>query len=262
MYFGVELGTVFISIRHKNSNMNKVLIIRKGSYKDYLSNGIGGGFIIGLLFFLISLTHKPVLESLKIGLEYWFGIIFLFSGPGFFLEEYFKRKIKIKKLLSERYMFLHENNFTIHPDLYFEGIYKDFSIRVWPTTKWQDRKKNLEYDIIEAFYSFNPDFNDIENEKTMSRDFYIGHLYFKNHQVKFIPLDWENPDFKTNLNGLVDILKNEMLNPLSRIEWVEKFGNKLFEIADVKEKARTKQIIKIGKIDVKYIKPEKKENKS
>jgi hypothetical protein len=233
--------------------MNKVPIIRKGSYKDYLGNGIVGGFILGLLFFLIALIDKPIMESLKIGLKWWLGMFFLFGILLFILEEYFNRKIKIKKLLSERYSFLHDNNFTMHPDLYFEGIYREFTIRVWPTSKWQDRKKNLEYDIIESFYSFNPDFNDIGNEKTMSRDFNIGHLYFKNHHVEFIPLDWDNPDFKININGLTEILKDEMLNPLSGIEWEEKYHNKLFGTTN-NEKPWTKQIIKIGKLDVKWIK--------
>ena len=76
--------------------MNKIPIIRKGSYKDYLNNSIGGGFILGLLFFLISLPTNSVINSMWIGLSLWVGVIILFIGVGFTSEEYFKRKQKIK----------------------------------------------------------------------------------------------------------------------------------------------------------------------
>lgn len=86
--------------------MNKIPIIRKGSYKDYLNNSIGGGFILGLLFFLISLPTNSVINSMWIGLSLWVGVIILFIGVGFTSEEYFKRKQKIKKLYSDKYAFL------------------------------------------------------------------------------------------------------------------------------------------------------------
>lgn len=238
--------------------MNKIPIIRKGSYKDYLNNSIGGGFILGLLFFLISLPTNSVINSMWIGLSLWVGVIILFIGVGFTSEEYFKRKQKIKKLYSDKYAFLDKNAFVLHQDLYFEGIYKDYHFRVLPMTEWQERKKDIEYVIIEAFYTFDKGQIDSEKEKNLSGNYFLGQLHFANHCVGFVPKDWELPNFKENFDGLIGILKREKLMPFSRLEWEEIFGKKLKEEEIKEEKSRTKQILKIGKLDLKYVKPKNK----
>ena len=102
--------------------MNEIPVIRKGSIKDYWSNGFSGGLIFGILVFLISLIDNSARISLYFGLMTWIGIILIFIGIGFTSEEYFIRKKKIKNLTSGKYDFLDKNNFTLHPDLYFEGI--------------------------------------------------------------------------------------------------------------------------------------------
>jgi hypothetical protein len=38
--------------------MNEIPIIRKGSIKDYWSNGFGGGFVLGIFVFLLSLINN------------------------------------------------------------------------------------------------------------------------------------------------------------------------------------------------------------
>ena len=75
--------------------MNKVSIIRKGSIKPYWSNGCGGGLMIGILFFLLSLIYNSVLTSLYIGVGIWIGIIVIWIGLGFTSEEYYKRRKKL-----------------------------------------------------------------------------------------------------------------------------------------------------------------------
>ncbi|MDF1550262.1 MAG: hypothetical protein P1P88_20715 [Bacteroidales bacterium] len=238
--------------------MNDVPIIRKGSFKDYLSDGFGDGAITGIMFFLFSLVYNPLLTSIWIGIVVWIGIILLFIGIGFPTEEYYKRKKRIKKLNSDKYIFLHDNNFTMHPDLYLEGFYRDFWFRVLPMTKWEKYKKDFEYDIIQAFYNLNAEEERYEEER-MSGDYFLGKLIFENHCAGFIPKDWQQPDFKANFDGLISIFKREGLMPLLKSDWEERYGKKLIETSMNEEKSRTKQILKIGNLDIKYIKPAKKE---
>jgi hypothetical protein len=234
--------------------MNKVPIIRKGIYKDYLNPAIREGWIVGLLYFLISLISQPVMSALLTGLLVWTGLIILFMGIGFPITEYYVRKKQIEKLKSKKYSFLHEESFQLHSDLFFEGTYRGYFVRILPMRKWQRTKKDVEYDIIEAYYTFDPENNE-KKESRLTGKYYMGKLYFSNHCVAYIPDDWKNPDFKDNLDGLTGVLKREELKPFSKEEWENSFGKELKEQEKKEEKARTRQIIKIGKlIDIKYIK--------
>jgi len=211
--------------------MNEIPIIRKGSLKDYWSSGFRGGLLIGSLVFLISLINNSALNSLYSGLIAWIGIIVIWIGIGFTGEEYFKRRMKIKKLTSEKYAFLDKNNFTLHQDLFFEGIYNGYFFRVLPMTKWiekgRGRGKDIEYIAIESFYSFDSELNTNDREQRMSGDYFIGEIHFANHCAGFIPKDWENPDFKENFDGLINIFKRENLKSLMRDEWENTYGKKL-----------------------------------
>ena len=237
--------------------MNQIPIIRKGTFKDYRNSGCGGGILVGLLVFGLSLISNPFLTALMYGLLSWAGIIVLFIGAGFTSEEYFIRKKKIQKLYSGRYSFLDEQHFTLHPDLYFEGEYRGFWIRVIPVTKYRERGKPVEYDIIEAFYDFDSELPDTEREKRLSGNYYLGNIHFANHCAGFIPKDWQNPDFRENIDGLVSIFRRENLKPLSPEEWKDTWGRKLEEARNNEVKSRTKQILKYGKLDIRYTRPEK-----
>lgn len=239
--------------------MNEIPIIRKGSIKSYWSNGFGGGLILGIMFFLMSLTCNSVLKSLFIGLIVWIGIIVIFVGIGFTSEEYFKRKKKIKELYSSKYAFLDKCNFMLHEELYFEGIYNGYFFRVLPITEWfekgRGRGKYIRYHFIESFYSFESDTQESEREDRMSDEYFLGKIQFKNKCARFIPKDWESPDFEVNFDGLISIFKRENLKPLLQDDWEKTIGEKLKIKRDSEEQARTKQILKIGKLDIKYIKP-------
>ncbi len=234
-----------------------VPIIRKGTYKAYLRNGVFWGLIIGVLFFLLSLTDNSAVKSLWIGFWVWVCIIVLIMGVGFPSEEYIRRKKKIRKLTSPQYSFLRENGFVLHQDLYFEGVYHGYSIRVTPMRKWLKPNREVEYVFIEALYEFQDGENSREREMNLCGEYFVGRLMFAHHCAGFVPKDWEQPDFKENLDGLVNILKRENLAPISKDEWEGRFGKKLKEERMNEEKSRTKQILKIGPIDLKYIKPKK-----
>ena len=234
--------------------MSEIQTIRKGSLSEYLKIGIFGGIPVGLIFFGASLLEKnTIYDSLFKGLWVWIGIIVLF-GLGFIVMEYIIPKKQYKRLKSKKYSFLHENSFQIHSDLFFEGTYKGYYVRILPMSKFQNTKKDIEYDIIEAFYTFDSE-NPEEKEEYLTGNYFLGELHFSNHCVGYIPKDWKNPDFKNNLDGLINILNRGNLKPLSKDDWENSFGKKLEEESKQEELSRTKQIVKIGKIlDVKYIK--------
>jgi len=240
--------------------MNEIPIIKKGAIKDYWKNGFSGGLIIGILVFLLSLTNNSALTSLYFGLSTWFGIIALWIGIGFTSEEYFKRKKKIKNLVSDKYAFLNQQNFTLHEDLYFEGVYNGFFFRVLPMTKWIQRKRgrgnSIEYIVIESLYKSDSDSIDKEREAKMCGDYFLGKIHFGHHCARFVPKDWDNPDFKENFDGLISIFKRENLIPLMKEDWENTFGERLKKAKEDEENAKTKQILKIGKLDIKYKKPE------
>lgn len=237
--------------------MNEVPVIREGSYRDYLSNGVGGGLIVGILFFLISLIENSAITAMWIGLALWVFIILLFMGIGFPSEEYFKRKKRIKKLNSEKYEFLHGNQFTLHPDLFFEGEYRGYWFRVLPMTKWQPKKKEIEYDIIEAFYTFDDKGKTGEIEHRLSGNYHLGRVIFANHCAGYLPNDWDNPDFKSNFDDLINIFRRYGLEPFSKNDREKLYGKKLEEERTKDVQSRTKQLVKFGKLDIRYIKPEK-----
>jgi hypothetical protein len=234
--------------------MNEIPIIRKGSYKEYLKPALRGGFAIGVLFFLVAWISQPILYALLGGLGLWIALIIIFMGMAFPGHEYFERKKRIKKLKSEKYSFLHEESFQLHSDLFFEGTYKEYFIRVLPTSKWQNARKEIEYDIIEAYYTFDSD-NYEEKEKNLTGIYFLGELHFLNHCVGYIPKDWIIPNFKNNLDGLISILKRENLKSFSKEDWENSFGKELKEQQEKDKKTRTKQVVKIGKLlDIKYVK--------
>jgi hypothetical protein len=124
------------------------------------------------------------LNSLYFGLIAWGGIIVICIGIGFTSEEYYKRKKKIKKLTSDKYAFLGKQDFILHEDLYFEGIYNGFFFRVLPMTRWiekgRGRGKDIEYVAIESFYTFDSDSRDNEREAKMCGDYFLGDIHFGN----------------------------------------------------------------------------------
>jgi len=105
----------------------------------------------------------------------WAFVIVLWIGVGFTSEEYYKRKKQIKKLMSDQYAFLDLHGFTLHEDLYFEGIYEGFFFRVCPATEYIKKgyagKKAVEYVIIESFYRFASEPTDAEREAKMSGEY-------------------------------------------------------------------------------------------
>ena len=232
--------------------------IKKGKLKEYLKLGIYGGIIPGLIFFGVALLEKRTLsDSLSGGFVAWVVVILLFVA-GFFIEEYIKPKQLFKRVHSNKYSFLLENKFVISEDYTFEGQYKGFWFRVYPMTFFQNTKKNIDYDLIQAFYTIEGTVDTIKKEQDLCGDYFLGRLIFSDNNVIYLPKDWREINFKENFEELIIILNREKLYPLSIKKWEEEIGAKMEydKRKDIEE--RTKQIVKIGNfLDIKYIKPQK-----
>ena len=223
--------------------------------------GLWGGVFPGLIFFGASLLEKnAVSDSFLKGLTVWVGIILLF-GIGFLVEEYIKPKQQFKRVNASKYSFLHENQFVIVDDFSFNGQYKGFWFRVLTMTYFRNTKKDIIYDLIQAFYTMENVEDISKKEQVLSGNYFLGKLSFSNNCVTYLPKDWKQIDFKDNFDGLINILNREKLHPLSIKKWEEQYGKNIEEYRRKDIEARTMQILKIGKIlDIKYIKPEKKIN--
>ncbi|HNX79493.1 MAG TPA: hypothetical protein PKJ24_06405 [Prolixibacteraceae bacterium] len=64
-------------------------------------------------------------------------------------------------------------------------------------------------------------------------------------------------DSVRTIDGLVSILRRGNLKPLSPKDWLDIHGRRLEEARDLDVKSRTKQILKFGKLDIRYTRPEK-----
>lgn len=228
--------------------MNKVPIIRRNSYKDYLGTSILGGFLLGLIFGLIAFFNSHTMVSFYIGIAIWLFTIIIYMTIGFPREEYFKRKKRIAKLQSEKYTFLYDNKFQLHEDLYFVGVYDDYYFRIFPLTKWASNKNVIDYVAIEAYYSFKYDIKSSKDESKLDGYYFIGNLNFANSVISYVPNDCYDPDFKYNIEGLVSILKRQNLTPISKVDWDREIGECLIKEKEEELESQTIHLIKIGKL--------------
>ena len=87
------------------------------------------------------------------------------------------------------------------------------------------KSRNIPYDIVDAFYFPNNGEISSQKEEQMSNEYYFGNLFFKNCRVAVIPKDTkEKPDFHEILDGLVNVLQREDLNPISPKDWLIKMN--------------------------------------
>lgn len=247
--------------------MNEVPIIRKGEFKHYLTNGIFGGLVLGLILFLFALLDNSVEIALTYAFALFLGMVVLFAVLGFFGQEYFLRKRKIAKLCSAHYTFLDEQNFRLHPDLYFTGIYKDYAIRVVPVAKWIQKNKYrqevLEYDYIEIYFHYTKlgiAYSKIKG--LLMHACPVENIHLTPNFVGYVPKNLANPDFKLGMDSVIEVLENNNLEPfpLKDVkEWERIIGKQLSALAAEEEKQLSDRVLKIGKLDIAYTKAKRKE---
>ncbi len=234
-------------------NGQNIHIIRKGKFKEYFIPSAFGGFVLGIIFFLISLFQNSLTDSLKTGLAVWIGIIFLFTTIGFFSEEWYLRKRKLKKLNSEKYRKLFDLGLKINDDLEFVGKVNTFNVRFYLYEKYLKPNKYIDehyvdiYCIPKKIDKFRDVIDSIKNiygiENTAWGYGILSIVFSKNAESFNLPIELT-----------LNYLTKESIIPLSKSDWENTFEKKINNEKEIEEKARTKQIIKIGKFDLKYLK--------
>lgn len=129
-----------------------------------------------------------------------------------------EKKIKKKRreiIDAERSEILQGLGFVFVDNLYFEGVYRGFLIRVSPTTIRQKKNEVLPCSVIQAYYQ--PKLRDDVGKKIVEPiSYHLGNLLFYYTTVIFIPTNFIQPDFKENFEGIVNILIREGYKPISK----------------------------------------------
>lgn len=151
-------------------NNQKIRLLRKEKLLEYLFPGVVSGFVIGIIFFLFSLLQKSLTEAIKTGLIIWITVIFFNTIFGFFIDEWYLRKRKLKKLLeSEKYRKLINLGLKINDELEFVGNIEYFEVKFWLFEKYLKPNKYVDkhdvdiYCIPKSFTSFQDVIDKIKN---------------------------------------------------------------------------------------------------
>ena len=235
-------------------NEQNIHIIRKEKFMEYLIPGAFGGFVLGMIFFLISLFENSLTDSLKTGFVVWIGIIFLFTTVGFFSEEWYKRKRKLKKLLeSKKYRKLFDLGLKINDELEFVGNIKNYNVNFWLYEKYLKPNKYIDkhyieiYCIPKSFDNFQYVIDKIKNISGIENAAW-------GYGILSIIYEENTNDFIEPLDLAIKYLIEESIIPLSKPDWENSFKKEIAKKREIEEKAKTKQLIKIGKLDIKYVK--------
>jgi hypothetical protein len=233
--------------------MDTIEKIKSGAYKDYLGNAIFGGLIIGIIFFLLILTENNFLTALYRGFGTSFSIVTLLFTFGYFHQEWYLRRQRIKLLKSDNYSGLQKIGLTLNNDLDYTGYVDHYFSRFMTNKKWVMKSSIISHSI--DIYSNPTNFDQlrilIEKVKTMRNiknaawGYGIFSAYFTEDTQRFDEL----------VSEIIAILKEYNLQPIEMTAWENSFGNDLRKTIREKENQKTKQILKIGKLDIKYKKP-------
>jgi len=240
--------------------MTHIRTFKKGAYKDYVANGLVGGVIVGLLFFFIKLIENKVSEAFRAGFVPTFICIVILFTLGFFYEEWFKRKQTIKKLLSYKYTSLSQLGYVLNNDLSYVSSYKGYFSRFHYFQKWvQTSKYHGQYQDSHSFdiYCVPKDRENllriIESVKQANgvQNAAWGYGIFS---IWFVD---NFTDFMSVIGLTTDLLEQNNFTSVPIEQWGKSFENELKTDIKNKEEERTVQIIKWGKINIKYQRPTK-----
>lgn len=239
--------------------MYKVRLIRKEEIKSYLIPALFYGPILGLIIFIVTLVDNSIqisaIKAFSFGLAITFGIQIL----GFVVMEIIVRGNQIKKLQKDNFKILVQFGIQLHDDLVFRGKYQGFWIHIYPHEVNIKKRKQL-YFTINSYYNYPVDLVDNDSKWNYDQEncynYDIGAINFGGNAVTIVPINKNNPDFKSSIDFLIHKLNELKLTPLDFTIWEDKYIKPIREKQEEERQKRTKQIIKIGKlIDIKYEKP-------
>jgi prepilin signal peptidase PulO-like enzyme (type II secretory pathway) len=226
--------------------MNHIEKIKSGTLKDYLGPGIIGGFVVGLLFFIIVVVGNTWNEALAAGLVSWL-FVFLLHLFGFFNEEWWKRKKKIKTLQSHYLMSLLKSGYELNNDLFYEKEIDGFQ------TEFHLDKKNNHF--LKVYCNYQPETAE-QLQKALQNLAGVEKLGW-DYSIVIIQISDDIINY-TNFNqNIIEFLVKNSVDGFTKSEWQETVGNELEKQAEKIKKANTKTF-KIGKLKIDYTKnPEK-----
>lgn len=230
--------------------MNNIEKIKSGTYKDYLANALFGGFALGLIFFLINLIKNDFSTALIRGFGTSFSIVIVLFIFGFIHEEWFKRGQKIKLLTTEKFSGLKSIGLTLNNDLDFVGYHDNYFVRFITSEKWTKKKTEI-YNSVDIYC--NPTDLDqlrklIERIKNLpditnaAWGYGIFSIFFQK----------DTEQYEILLKTVTKLLKDHNVKPIEMKTWENSFGTELRTTLIEKENQQTKQLLKIGKLDIKY----------
>ena len=232
------------------SNIDK---IKAGTYKDYLGSAIFGGIVLGLFFSLLNLIENDFMTSIFRGFGTSFSIMIVLFIFGYFHEEWYLRRKRIKLLKTDNYSGIINIGLTLNNELDYVGFIDNYFVRFITFEKWTKKNTKINHSIdiycnptdIEKLKILIDKVKDIPDVRNAAWGYGILSTYF-------------NVDTQRHENfimTIINLLKDYHVKPIAMKTWENSYGKDLRNTNIENEKQQTKQLIKIGKLDIKYKKP-------
>jgi hypothetical protein len=228
--------------------------IKKGAYKDYVANGVFGGFALSIIFSLVSIPTDGLSQALKNGLITGFLISFFLMTFGFFHVEWYERKRKIKKLNSGFYNQLKIIGLFLDNDINYTGTIDNYDLSFNTFEKRINNKKLQDRNSIEIL-CFPSDFNSLGIciEKVRNIDGVQSAAWgYGRFSVYMVP---DFSDFNDLILKVINNLKVHSIRPITAQAEKQNLDMQLENDLEKHKKKRTIQILKFWKVDIKYEKP-------
>jgi len=232
----------------------KIQTIKSGAYKEYLGNALFWSIVLGLIFFLFNLIENDFVTSLVRGFTDSFLIVLILLTLGFFHKEWYLRKKKIKLLKSDKYSALNSIGLTLNNDLDYTGHINKYFVRFMTTEKRQTKKKSDIFNTVDIYtnpldYSRLAQF--INKIKSMAeiKDAAWG------YGILSIYFEKQAENFPEILLFIVMAFEEYGVEPIETKVWNSSFGFDLHKSLKDMDESQSKQILKIGKFDIRYKKP-------
>jgi hypothetical protein len=229
---GCYLTGVSCKLRIINLNiikMNKVSKINVRYISEYLKLNFGKEILILLPIILVLFPQHSIIAYLVLGI-FSFVILYIISVVIKFLYyEFVLRLIVVKYLSSDKYDPLYKLGFVLKDDLFFEGKYLNYHMRVVPFIKFRLLRISRVDNIITTYYQSDNLIIDKAKEEVLTGDYFNGLMAFDLQSVACVPKKSSFQSFEKCFDGIVYILNREGLQPLSLENWERDFGRFLRE---------------------------------
>ena len=222
---------------------------------DYVPNMIAAIICFTILFFIIALFKYSWKVSLIRSFSFATCVTILLWGLGFYHEEIYKAKVRLKKLKSILSPALDKLGFSIVDESYLEGTFAKYLARIY----WykSTNPNQLEETTIQIFFvkETKPDLNELTKKFTELNlhggfKFDPGIFYFKTLALATSEVA------SYNLEKVISLLSSFGFNHIDYKSWKEKYWT-IYEANQKQiEESQTKKRLKLfgGKLDIKLTK--------